>query len=107
MEIAIHHKGEECLPWPFSEAAAGYGRIVVDGKHTLAHRHVCTLVHGEPPTPKHEAAHSCGKGHEACVSGDHLSWKTHADNQADRLIHGTSNRGKKYRKLTVFKGESA
>jgi hypothetical protein len=59
----------------------------------LASRYVCEIVHGAPPSPTHEAAHNCGKGHLGCVNPHHLEWKTSKDNQADKLLHGTSNRG--------------
>jgi hypothetical protein len=62
----------------------------------LVSRRVCEETKGPPPTPAHEAAHSCGKGHLACVTKGHLSWKTHAENQTDKLIHGTDNRGQKH-----------
>jgi hypothetical protein len=54
---------------------------------------MCILAHGEPELPKHEAAHSCGKGHLGCVNPKHLSWKTPAGNCADKRAHGTDNRG--------------
>lgn len=60
-----------------------------DGKQWWAHRYMCTLVHGEPPTPKHTAAHNCGNGHEGCVTPLHLDWKTQAENLEDCRIHGT------------------
>ena len=41
------------------------------------------------PTPKHEAAHNCGKGHEGCFGAGCVEWKTHAENVADMVRHGT------------------
>jgi hypothetical protein len=93
-EVAMQHTGEACLAWPFAKTG-GYGHVKVKGKIARAHRYICELAHGAPPTPEHEAAHSCGKGHEGCVSQGHLEWKTHAENMADRLIHGTHNRGER------------
>jgi len=58
-----------------------------------ASRYVCELANGEPPTPEHQAAHSCGNGHLACVTPGHLSWKTPKDNNADKVAHGSVNRG--------------
>lgn len=52
---------------------------------------MCQKAHGDPPSPKHDAAHSCGRGHEGCVNPNHLSWKTKKQNQADRITHGTSH----------------
>lgn len=85
--------GDECLPWPYTKDSKGYGRIKRGGKIRLVHRIVCEHEHGPPPTSKHEAAHLCGKGHLACCNRKHLEWKTPTENQADRLAHGTHNRG--------------
>lgn len=105
-EVAIHHVGDECLIWPFGKNSAGYGTVRVDGKMVIATRYVCELVHGEPPTPEHQAAHSCGKGHEGCISPIHLSWKTPAENKADELIHGTRNRGERCGKSRLTEAEA-
>lgn len=101
-EVALQHTGGECLTWPFSKNNKGYGKVWVDGKKTIVSRYVCELVRGAPPTPEHEAAHSCGRGHEACIAPGHLDWKTPAQNQADRIDHGTSNSGERngHAKLT-------
>jgi hypothetical protein len=66
-----------------------------EGRISRVSRIVCEKFNGPPPTSKHEAAHSCGKGHEGCVSGRHLRWDTPKGNQADRLKHGTHNRGER------------
>jgi hypothetical protein len=95
-EVALQHTGEECLTWPFGKSIWGYGTLWVNGNQRIASRYICELVHGAPPTPEHDAAHSCGKGSEACISPIHLSWKTKAENSADRLIHGTHNRGERH-----------
>ncbi|WP_165404971.1 hypothetical protein [Rhizobium leguminosarum] len=104
-EVALLHTGEECLPWPFGKDEHGYGKINVNGKMMRAHRYVCETVHGEPPTPEHEAAHSCGKGNEGCIAPGHLGWKTHKENMADMLIHGTSNRGERQWKSKLTEAE--
>ncbi|MBB3521072.1 hypothetical protein [Rhizobium sp. BK456] len=94
-EVALHHVGDDCLTWPFGRNTSGYGQVWNGGKPFVVSRYVCELVHGAPPTPEHEAAHSCGKGSQGCISPGHLSWKTPADNNADRLLHGTHNRGER------------
>lgn len=94
-EIAVTYQGMDCLIWPFSIDSNGYGDIRVDGKTQAAHRYICELTKGPPPTPGHEAAHSCGKGHRGCVSQSHLRWATNAENAADKLTHGTDRRGEK------------
>lgn len=89
----VDHAGDDCLTWPFARTLGGAGSVsgrAVGRKGNLsASRAMCILAHGEPPTPKHVAAHSCGKGHEACVNPRHLRWATMKENAADTLLHGT------------------
>ena len=91
-DVAVPFTGDACLPWPFA-ASRGVGRVKVCGKAQIAHRVVCKAAHGEPPTPAHAAAHSCGNGHTGCVNPRHLRWATHTENEADKLLHGTTARG--------------
>lgn len=87
-----------CLIWPFGGNSTGYGLVTFRGQNqTYAHRAMCILVNGEPPTPNHQAAHSCGRGTDGCVSPHHLSWKTPSENQFDR----TDLRHRAKRKLTA------
>lgn len=87
--------GDDCLIWPFSRTSHGYGQINLKGSHIGAHRLMCIRVNGPAPTEKHEAAHSCGKGHLGCVHPKHLRWATSAENSADLYTHGTVNRGER------------
>lgn len=84
--------GDECLTWPFATGHDGRGRCS-GSVSPQAHRAMCILVHGEPPSDAHEAAHSCGKGHEACVNPRHLRWATPKENCRDKQTHGTEARG--------------
>lgn len=87
----VSYQGDACLPWPFSrDGGVGRGRVGYLGKLYWAHRLMCEFAHGPAPTPKHQAAHSCGKGHEGCVNPRHLSWKTVSENLLDRREHGTA-----------------
>jgi hypothetical protein len=71
-DVALKWKSDECLTWPFTRINTGYGIIGRGGKTYKAHRYICQWVKGEPPTPEHHAAHSCGRGHDACVNPRHL-----------------------------------
>ncbi len=83
-EVVLPYDGDDCLVWPYSRID-GYGQL----GRKLAHRCVCEEINGPPPTPKHEAAHSCGNGGKGCCTKGHLSWKTRAENEADKIVHGT------------------
>lgn len=84
-DVALPFASDECLIFPFARNQNGYASTIRSGKKLYFHRYICQLVHGEPPTPMHEAAHSCNNGHLGCVSHRHLSWKTPAENQLDNF----------------------
>jgi hypothetical protein len=89
----LTYQGDDCVVWPLSrDGRVGRGRVGWNGKQYWAHRLMCILAHGEPPTPEHQAAHECGKGHYGCVNPRHLSWKTNSENQLDRAKNGNALR---------------
>lgn len=100
-DVVLQYEGDECLIWPYGRSK-GYGQMSVDGKPVIVSRLVCQEENGPPPTPKHQAAHSCGKGNLGCVARKHLRWATHTENMEDKLLHGTQRRGEMnhYAKLT-------
>lgn len=93
-EKALSYEGDECLTWPYG-CTNGYARMSLGGKMRSVPRLICEHRHGPPPTPQHDAAHSCGRGHLGCVAQHHLSWKTRAENLADQIDHGTHHRGER------------
>ncbi|TPM39587.1 hypothetical protein [Mesorhizobium sp. B2-3-4] len=93
VEAHVAYDGDDCLKWPFSVGDNGRGIVQVDGRQMTAPRFMCLLAHGGPPSPEHEAAHNCGKGHEGCINPQHLRWDTSAGNHADKVEHGTIIRG--------------
>ena len=94
-DVVLAYEGDECLTWPYS-TGNGYGYMRLNGRHVSVTRSICEEVHGPAPTPNHEAAHSCGKGHLACVTKRHLFWKTPVENNEDKIEHGTHNRGERH-----------
>lgn len=88
---------EECLIWPFNRHPTGYAANVTwNGKPDVkACRAMCEVAHGAAPTPSHDAAHNCGRGHMGCIHPTHLRWATRVENHADRIAHGTIDRGER------------
>lgn len=95
--VAPRYRANKCLRWPFSLNTNGYPHVRFrrDGRWAKmqVNRLVCTLAHGNPPTPAYDAAHSCGN--PLCCNPRHLRWATRADNLADRVEHGTDQRGER------------
>lgn len=81
---------DDCLPWPYKRNEQGYGVTRWDGRKIGAHRAMCIVVNGSPPSEEHQTAHSCGNGHEGCVNPNHLRWATPKENAQDRILHGTN-----------------
>jgi hypothetical protein len=96
LDANLNHAGPECLIFPFGRSGCGRGELTIDSKNIHADVYMCRIAHGEKPSPKHEAAHSCGKGHEGCVAPTHLRWATRKENAADRIIHGTALLGERH-----------
>lgn len=86
-DVVLTYDGIECLTWPYSKDDKGYGTLAVNGRTGKVSRFICERFRGPPPTPEHHAAHSCGKGHEACCSRHHVRWATPKENSQERVLH--------------------
>ena len=95
---------DDCLVWPRGQNGHGYGRLVVKGKKFLAHVFALELTKPRPEGKvcsikglwvdgrRLDAAH--GPCHNRlCFNPGHLSWKTRAENLADRDRDGTMTLG--------------
>ena len=91
-----------CIPWAFSKYPTGYGQFKYKNIRG-AHRVMCVVAHGKPPTLKHEAAHACGR--RDCVNPRHISWKTPSDNRKDKLLHNTHVRGERNHKAKLTEAD--
>lgn len=89
----VDYQGDDCIsmPWVNQDRPS----VHYEGARYTGSRLMCILAHGEPPDPEMHAAHSCGNGHLGCANPNHLSWKTKVENEADRIIHQTTNRGER------------
>lgn len=83
---------DDCIIWPYCKLDKGYGKI----GNSLVHRMACIEENGPPPSRKHEAAHKPECHNPSCFNRRHVYWALPKENQADRIINGTSNRGGKY-----------
>lgn len=93
LSYLLGYDGDDCIKWPYA-TVSGYGQIRMGGKAQLVTRIICQKAYGDPPTQKHEAAHSCGNGHLGCSNKSHLRWATRQENRQDMIDHGRSNKGK-------------
>lgn len=59
-----------------------------------AHCAVLRAFVGEAPSPAHQGAHGDGNSRNNKVGN--LRWATGVENQADRVLHGTANRGQRH-----------
>ena len=90
---AIEEPGEACIFWPaeWSTNAKGYASVWVP--HEGMSRNAANAALRTVSTPLHtdmEASHgTCND--RRCINPNHLSWKTHADNIADKERDGTYN----------------
>jgi hypothetical protein len=92
---ALAHKGDQCFIWPGYREKNGRSLVCRNGRRMNAANFVCRAAHGDPPTPLHEAAHSCGRGHDNCASPHHLRWATRKENHADAKAQGTWTHGER------------
>src|SRR4051812_27885332 len=84
-----------CWLWSGKLVRAGYGsQFSFLGHRSMPHNLACRLrFRGDLPAG-HQAAHGVGC-QKACVNPEHMTPKLQADNQADRVLDGTDNRGSK------------
>lgn len=84
---------DTCWLWTAAKSK-GYGSFFLNGFMRPAHRLSLETTLGRPIAGGLVAAHSPGICHNrACVNPDHLREATESENQLDRSLDGTDNRG--------------
>lgn len=78
-----------CKIWQGAKAGKGYG-VVADDRERYVHRLVLLLTDPDYD-PDLQTAHTCGKSD--CVNPSHLYDATQAQNEGDKIRHGTDRRG--------------
>lgn len=96
-EVAAKAATDECIEWPFKPGPAGYGRLCIDYKQTMA-SHVVLELTGRPRPQVDDyygavARHACDN--PPCCNPRHLSWGTQQDNIADMRAKGRAARGER------------
>lgn len=90
---ALEQETDCCLIWPFKSRTGPnleYGSLSKGQSEfgRRAHRVICGMAHGKPPTPEHHAAHGCGNS--LCMNKRHVRWATADENMQDKVAHGTN-----------------
>lgn len=77
-----------CISWPLSCNNYGYAICGYNGKRWKVGRLLCEMLYGPAPTPKHHAAHKCGRGQFGCVHPKHVRWATPKENMQESVRLG-------------------
>lgn len=80
-----------CWLWQRSKTPRGYGKLVVDGKLTSAHRFSYSRANGAITSDQH-VLHRCDN--PSCVNPAHLFLGTHEANMVDMTSKGRSGKAK-------------
>jgi len=72
--VALKWEGDDCLKWPFQINKNKYAIVSVGRKSKYAHRVICLIKHGMPPTLSSQAWHTCGNKEGGCVNPKHIRW---------------------------------
>lgn len=95
-----------CVIWPYAvDKGTGYPTVWRDGRLHRPSRLV--LAHFDrPPNPGEDAAHAPKVCHNRlCVNPHHLRWATRAENNADKLLDDTHQRGERHHNAKLTRAQ--
>ena len=98
-------KEGECLIWTGYMRHDGYGHCTVNNRSMNAHLASFMVKTKGAPRPSHidgvrmHVRHTCGN--RGCINQGHLEYDTATRNMADRVTHGTSNRGSRNKNAVI------
>ena len=75
-DVVLTYDGDDCLEWPYGKHSKGYGHLWDGARPIGVHAH---------------ASNTCGRA--SCCNHKHIRWATPMENNADKKLHGTSQRG--------------
>ena len=81
--------------WLWTGTTTRYPIYYLNNKQYYAHRLICEHYHGDMSGLV--TRHLCGNA--LCVNPAHLKPGTQAENNRDKVLHGTTNKGKKIPKI--------
>jgi len=90
---AVATPTDECVDWPFSCDRYGYPQVRYMGRVRRAHHVARELVGRAAPPAGMDGRHTCGRA--VCINPRHSEDGTRSANEADKVRHGTSNRGER------------
>lgn len=95
-------------PQAFQRTGYLFARLYLPGKrhkNIALHWLVALAFLGPPPSPRHVAAHKDGS--RTNNRADNLRWATPAENQADRIAHGTHMAGERHPGAKLTEADAA
>lgn len=97
IDVAQNSDTDDCIEWPFTPGPAGYGRLAIRYKQTMATHVILELTdRRRPDLPGHHGAvarHTCDN--PPCCNPRHLRWGSQLENVGDMASKKRAARGER------------